>query len=70
MTREQTAMNAAFGYVSSGRFRADIAKDEAFAHRKLAHYCFRYGMRIDGRSEMRQALRHWRNYRFYRERIV
>lgn len=58
------------GYVSSGRFAADIKLDEAKAERSLAHRCFRIGLFMDGSAHMRRAIRAWHNYRWLRERII
>ncbi len=57
------------GYVSSGRFDADIKLDEAKAERSLAHRCYRAGMFMDGGAHMRRAIRAWRNYRWLLGRI-
>ena len=57
-------------YVSSGRARADIAKDAALSYRQSAHRYFRCGMPGEGKYAARQALREWRLYRYFRGRIV
>ena len=70
MRHEPQIAGLSLGYVSSGRFLADSAKEEAMRRRDLARDYFRTGCPNHGRLEMRRALRAWKNFRFYRERII
>ena len=49
---------------------ADHFADLAKSYRYSAHLAFRWKMIGAGKDDMRQALRAWRNFRLYRERIV
>jgi hypothetical protein len=60
---------ANLGYVSSGRMDADLWLDTAIAERRLAHFAFRWGWLTLGREHMRQAIRSWKQYRYFRARI-
>lgn len=57
------------GYVTSGRLMADSELETAMSYRRSAHLLFRWGHRYQGRDAMRQALRAWRRFRYYRARI-
>ena len=58
------------GYITSGRFRADISKEAAIDARRAAHRCLRWGLRSQHRRFMNEALREWRLFKHYRGRIV
>lgn len=58
------------GYLSSGRAQADYYRDVATMYRRSAHLAFRWGLIGAGKDDIRQALRAWKNFRFYRERIA
>jgi len=58
------------GYVTSGRFMADVTKDEAIRSRRLAIQSLRAGSRRDHRAYMHQAIRAWRNHKYYVRRMA
>ena len=70
MRHEPSISGQSLGYVSSGRFAADIERDSAFAERRRAHICFRHGLPYRGRRHMRRALQLWDLFRYRYERIV
>lgn len=55
-------------YVSSGRFAADVAWEQAMQWRNDAHFAFRWKNIGEGKYAMRQARRELRKYRYYMER--
>lgn len=58
------------GYISSGRFIADAHYDSAMNWKRHAEWCFRVGMAWHGKRAMRDAIREWKLFRHYRERIA
>lgn len=58
------------GYISSGRFLADSHYDTAMSKKHHAEWCFRVGMIYHGKRAMRDAIRSWKLFRYYRERIA
>ena len=56
------------GYVSSGALEADMARDFALTHRRVAHNLLAQGNRRDARAQLRQAISEWRRYRIIRNR--
>jgi hypothetical protein len=58
------------GYLTSGRATADHYFEVAMRWRRLARTCFRDGATRAGRDNMREALRAWRQFKFYNARIV
>jgi hypothetical protein len=70
MRAERSFVGSPLGYITSGQFDADMYKDAALEHRRDARWCFRVGLIGDGKREMRQALRAWRNYRYYLAKVI
>ena len=58
------------GYISSGRMRADISRDEALAEMGIARRCIKANMPNEAGLHVRRARRAWKNYLWYKARIV
>jgi len=56
--------------VNADRVAAEEHRYLARMYRRSAHLAFRWGLIGAGKDDMRQALRAWRNFRFYRGKLA
>lgn len=56
--------------MNADRVAAEEYRYLARMYRRSAHLAFRWGMIGAGKDDIRQALRAWRQFRWYRARIA
>ena len=56
-------------YVTSGRLLRDHYRESALANREFARRALRLGYRGDHRQWMHDAVRAWRNFKYYQRRL-